>query len=87
MLGKILGYLIKLNLMGALQTFEPRYCRSSDRIVQLTTWLIWETLDWRMVTASPIEGFLEAAATWEVLKPMVVRAVSWDLVASLENIL
>jgi hypothetical protein len=40
-----------------------------------------------MVTASPIEGFLEAAATWEVLKPIVVRAVSWDLVASLENIL
>jgi hypothetical protein len=54
----------------------------------LTTWLIWETLDWRMVTASPIEGFLEAAATWEALKPMVATEVSWlDLVESVENIL
>ena len=56
----------------------------------LTTWLIWETFDWRMVTASPIEGFLEALATAVALNAFVDRAVSWRLVArvaSLENIL
>jgi len=41
----------------------------------LTTWLIWETLDWRMVTASPIDGFFELA-TVEALKALVERAVS-----------
>ena len=38
---------------------------------KLTTWLIPETFDWRMVTASPIEGFLEALATVEALKARV----------------
>jgi hypothetical protein len=43
-----------------------------------------------MVTASPIEGFLEALATAVALNAFVDRAVSWTLlarVASLENIL
>ena len=34
----------------------------------LTTWLILETLDWRMVTASPIDGFLLTIA--EALKAL-----------------
>ena len=28
-----------------------------ERVCLLTTWLMPETLDWRIVTASPIEGF------------------------------
>lgn len=39
---------------------------------KLTTWLIPETFDWRMVTASPIEGFLEALAAAVALKARVV---------------
>jgi len=39
--------------------------------IKLTTWLIPETLDWRIVTASPIEGFLEALAAAEALKARV----------------
>jgi len=31
----------------------------------LTTWLIPETFDWRIVTASPIDGFLVAIALVE----------------------
>ena len=38
----------------------------------LTTWLIPETLDWRMVTASPIEGFLEALAAAVALNARLV---------------
>jgi len=36
----------------------------------LTTWLMLATFDWRMVTASPIEGFLLATA--EALKALEV---------------
>ena len=39
-----------------------------EKIV-LTTWLMLETLDWRMVTASPMDGFLSATA--EALKALV----------------
>jgi len=46
----------------------------------LTTWLIPETLDCKMVTASPMEGLamdlLVAAATAEVLKLRVAAAVN-----------
>jgi len=33
--------------------------------------LIPETFDWRIVTASPIDGFLEALATEVALKALV----------------
>ena len=56
----------------------------------LTTWLIPETLDWRIVTASPIEGFL-ALATAEARNARVCRELSdwyWPtLEITLENIL
>ncbi len=58
---------------------------------KLTTWLIWETFDWRMVTASPMEGFLEASATVVALKPWVASWVSLTCLltrlATLDNIL
>jgi len=41
-----------------------------DEIGILTTWLMLETLDWRMVTASPMDGFLLAQA--EALKALVL---------------
>jgi hypothetical protein len=37
----------------------------------LTTWLMDETFDWRIVTASPIDGFLLATA--EALKALAER--------------
>jgi len=40
-------------------------------IIILTTWLMPETFDWRMVTASPMEGFL--LATTEVLNALLDR--------------
>ena len=43
--------------------------------IKLTTWLIPETFDWRIVTASPIEGFLEAFAAADALKARVVSEV------------
>ena len=36
--------------------------------LSLTTWLMFETLDWRMVTASPMDGFLLTIA--EALKAL-----------------
>merc|ERR1740117_1007314 len=55
------------------------------------TWLIWETLDWRMVTASPIEGFFEAPATVVHLNDWVAMAVSLTcllrFLVTLDNIL
>jgi hypothetical protein len=38
--------------------------------------LIYETFDWRIVTASPIDGFLEAFVTVVALNALVERAVS-----------
>ena len=43
----------------------------------LTTWLIPETLDWRIVTASPIEGFLPALAMAEARNMRFWRAVNY----------
>lgn len=40
-----------------------------------------------MVTASPMEGFLDALATWEVLNAWVDTAVKLVRVASLVNML
>mmetsp|Transcript_108989 Transcript_108989/g.150729 ORF Transcript_108989/g.150729 Transcript_108989/m.150729 type:complete len:206 (-) Transcript_108989:19-636(-) len=56
------------------------------------TWEIPETFCWRMVTASPMEGFLLADATAEARKALVVKLVSWCcwtavLARYLENIL
>jgi hypothetical protein len=44
----------------------------------LTTWLMPETLDWRIVTASPIEGFevLLLLAMAEARKARVCRELS-----------
>ena len=57
----------------------------------LTTWLMPETLDWRIVTASPIEGFWLALAMAEARKARVCSEVScwyWlTLEITLENIL
>lgn len=60
--------------------------RVSPNITKLlTTWLIPDTLDWRMVTASPIDGFLLAAA--EALKALVdMFKTFWFLEMSLDNI-
>ena len=58
---------------------------------RLTTWLMPETLDWRIVTASPIEGFWLALAMAEARKARVCSEVScwyWlTLEITLENIL
>jgi hypothetical protein len=44
-----------------------------------------ETLDWRIVTASPMDGFLLATA--EALKALVDRFnIGWFLEMSLDNI-
>ena len=57
----------------------------------LTTWLMPETLDWRIVTASPIEGFMFLLfATAEARKARDVKEVSCcrpTLEITLENIL
>ena len=61
------------------------------RARSLTTWLMPETLDWRIVTASPIEGLEPALATAEARKARDGREVSelnWlALEITLENIL
>ena len=55
----------------------------------LTTWLIWDTFDWRIVTASPIEGFLEVAEAQATvdLKALLEMEATGALVVSFENIL
>jgi hypothetical protein len=48
-------------------------CLEVGIISLLTTWLMLETLDWRMVTASPMDGFL---FIWGLaLKALVAREV------------
>lgn len=56
-------------LRGRRRSFE-----NGDRQRVLTTWLIAETLDWRMVTASPIDGFLLRAGA--DLKDLLATEVS-----------
>ena len=63
-----------------------------NRFDTLTTWLIPETLDWRIVTASPIEGFMLdlLLATAEARKARDEKEVSccWPTrEITLENIL
>lgn len=54
-----------------------------SRFFLLTTWLMLETLDWRMVTASPIEGFLWSWGA--ALKALVERYVILDYWLNLET--
>ena len=75
---------------GVLFSTRDRHDLFERRASALTTWLIPETLDWRIVTASPIEGFLELAMA-EARKARDCREVScwyWlTLLKTLENIL
>ena len=67
--------------MGAASM--ERFCNEPSFLIKhvwchvlLTTWLMPETLDWRIVTASPIEGFWLALATAEARKARVDRELS-----------
>ena len=53
------------------------------RVEILTTWLIEETFDWRMVTASPIEGFLLMIA--EDLKPLAATLIMGAILLALDT--
>ena len=65
-------------------------CANINRMVEvvLTTWLMLDTLDWRIVTASPMDGFLWAIA--EALNPLwaMFTRVAFELYleTSLDNI-
>jgi hypothetical protein len=50
-----------LAIPSPIEITDPNSLRS-------LTWLMLDTLDWRMVTASPIDGFLLAVA--EALKAL-----------------
>ena len=63
-----------------------------ERVIALTTWLMPETLDWRIVTASPIEGLDEPALAAMVARKArcCMEASDWNWLAreiTLENIL